>query len=113
MVYLLPNWGMGESQLHNQINFNQQLHTADLLSQLSSDRCKDQDDDEVSLLPLNNQVGGHTRLMLLDQLTICKPLNHKELEFYENIPHDIQMFVPKYKGTFKSSLLLAKLDQIH
>lgn len=61
MVYLLADWGMGESHLHNQHNLNQQLRTADLLSQLSSDRCKDQqDDDEVSLLPLNNQVShGH------------------------------------------------------
>lgn len=44
------------------------------------------------------QVGGHTRLLLLNQNTICKPLNKRELDFYRNIPQDIQMFVPKFKG---------------
>ena len=51
-----------------------------------------------------SQVGGHTRLLLLDQGTICKPLNPRELDFYQNIPHDIEMFVPKYKG--KCSFIL-------
>lgn len=49
---------------------------------------------------LSVQVGGHTRMLLLDQGTICKPLNPKELDFYQNIPQDIQTFVPKYKGKF-------------
>lgn len=45
------------------------------------------------------QVGGHTRLMVLNPSTICKPLNFRELEFYQNIQdQDIKMFVPKYKG---------------
>lgn len=44
------------------------------------------------------QVGGHTRLLLLDERTICKPLNRRELEFYQNIPAEIKVFVPKYKG---------------
>lgn len=46
------------------------------------------------------QVGGHTRMLLLDQDTICKPLNPRELDFYQNIPQDIQNFVPKYKGIY-------------
>lgn len=44
------------------------------------------------------KVGGHTRLLLLNQGTVIKPLNIRELDFYQNIPQDIQMFVPKYKG---------------
>lgn len=44
------------------------------------------------------QVGGHTRLLLLNQSTVIKPLNLRELEFYQNIPSDIQQFVPKYRG---------------
>lgn len=45
------------------------------------------------------QVGGHTRLMVLNPQTICKPLNYRELDFYQNIQdQDIKMFVPKYKG---------------
>lgn len=56
------------------------------------------DEDEVSLFPLQNQVGGHTRLLLLNQSTICKPLNPRELDFYQNLPSDIEFFVPEYKG---------------
>lgn len=108
MVYLLADWGMGESQLHrnNKHGFSQQFcqSSSELLQQLSVDHCNDQqDDDEVSLFPLNNQVGGHTRLLLLDQGTICKPLNPRELDFYQNIPHDIEMFVPKYKGVMQGT----------
>uniref|UniRef100_A0A1B6FW76 Kinase n=1 Tax=Cuerna arida TaxID=1464854 RepID=A0A1B6FW76_9HEMI len=91
MVFLLDDWGMGDEHLLNQHNVNQ-YH-------LSLDHV----DDEVSLLPLNNQVGGHTRLLLLDQGTICKPLNPRELEFYQNIPLDIQNFVPKYKGVMQGT----------
>lgn len=57
-----------------------------------------EDGDEVSLKPLHDQVGGHTRLLLLNSATICKPLNPRELDFYENLPADIQEFVPSYKG---------------
>lgn len=108
MVYLLADWGMGESQLHscNKHGFSQQFcpSSSEILQQLSVEHCNDQqDDDEVALFPLNNQVGGHTRLLLLDQGTICKPLNPRELDFYQNIPHDIEMFVPKYKGVMQGT----------
>lgn len=36
--------------------------------------------------------------MLLNQSTVIKPLNLRELDFYQNIPQDILKFVPKYKG---------------
>lgn len=57
--------------------------------------------DEVSLHPLLDQVGGHTRLLVLNPATICKPLNRRELNFYENLPDDIREFVPSYKGIEK------------
>ncbi|XP_043524162.1 uncharacterized protein LOC122536123 isoform X3 [Frieseomelitta varia] len=63
----------------------------------------EENDEEVALLPLKNQVGGHTRLLLLNQNTICKPLNCRELDFYQNIPQDIQIFVPKFKGVLQAS----------
>lgn len=71
----------------------------------SNEKCvpKKCDEDEVSLLPLQNQVGGHTRLLLLNQSTICKPLNPRELDFYQNLPCDIQIFVPEYKGVMQAS----------
>ncbi|XP_043590438.1 uncharacterized protein LOC122571139 isoform X2 [Bombus pyrosoma] len=89
MVYLSDSWGMGEtkSQCHNTNSSSSFL----------------QENDEVALLPLKNQVGGHTRLLLLNQNTICKPLNCRELDFYQNIPQDIQIFVPKFKGVLQAS----------
>lgn len=91
MVYLSAVWGMGEtkSQCHNTTN--------------SSSSFLQENDEEVALLPLTNQVGGHTRLLLLNQNTICKPLNSRELDFYQNIPQDIQIFVPKFKGVMQTS----------
>lgn len=58
------------------------------------------------------QVGGHTRLLLLNQSTVIKPLNIRELDFYQNIPSDIQAFVPKYKGESESLLFTAKKSVI-
>lgn len=51
-------------------------------------------------------MGGHTRLLLLNQSTVIKPLNIRELDFYQNIPHDIEYFVPKYKGMIDSPTIL-------
>jgi len=93
MVYLPGEWGMCELETRTSSHF---------LS-LPSDGISDLEDHEVSLFPLNNQVGGHTRLLLLDQGTICKPLNPRELEFYQNIPSEIQLFVPKYKGVMQGT----------
>ncbi|BES96349.1 Inositol polyphosphate kinase [Nesidiocoris tenuis] len=87
MVYLPGDWGMGDLEKRN----------------LSHDQLVSDIDHEVALLPLNNQVGGHTRLLLLDEGTICKPLNKRELEFYQNIPEEIKPFVPKYKGVMQGS----------
>jgi inositol-hexakisphosphate kinase len=64
------------------------------------------DDDETEISYLSNQVGGHTRLLLLNDKTVIKPLNSRELEFYQNIPQEIQQFVPKYKGKFSFEKLL-------
>lgn len=92
MVYLSGVWGMGEtdSQCHGTSS-----------SQVSA--YLHEHDEEVALLPLKNQVGGHTRLLLLNPNTICKPLNCRELDFYQNIPQDIQIFVPKFKGVIQAT----------
>lgn len=70
----------------------------DTVKESETNISKKLEEDEVSLFPLQNQVGGHTRLLLLNQSTICKPLNPRELNFYRNLPRDIQIFVPEYKG---------------
>ncbi|KAJ8917742.1 hypothetical protein NQ315_005193 [Exocentrus adspersus] len=99
MVYLLAEWGMGDPDTRKR-------SYADPSSE--SFRCVDRldhDDGEVDLFPLSNQVGGHTRLMLLNPSTICKPLNFRELDFYQNIQEqDIKNFVPKYKGVMQATL---------
>lgn len=92
MVYLTGLWGMGETE--------SQCHSTNASPVSSSFQ---DHDEEVALHPLKNQVGGHTRLLLLNQNTICKPLNCRELDFYQNIPQDIQMFVPKFKGVMQAS----------
>ncbi|RZF40561.1 hypothetical protein LSTR_LSTR013132 [Laodelphax striatellus] len=124
MVYVLDNWGMGDSQLlrggnssvqrHLQVQHNvgsnafrsqiqqcqqiqhrhgnrRHLDSDDFGHEADDDDDGEEDDDEISLL------------LLLDQSTICKPLNPRELHFYQNIPHDIQMFVPKYKGVMQAT----------
>lgn len=82
---------------------NEFLKPHSILSQNNSSESDDDESthhDEINLYPLSNQVGGHTRLLLLNDKTVIKPLNFRELEFYQNIPgNDIQHFVPNYKGT--------------
>lgn len=91
-------------QQHHRNYLNEFLKPHSILSQNNSSESSDDDSnhfDEISLYPLSNQVGGHTRLLLLNDKTVIKPLNIRELEFYQNIPgNDIQHFVPKYKGTY-------------
>lgn len=90
-------------------SLNEFLKPHSILSQNNNSSESDDDDDEqskkdeINLYPLSNQVGGHTRLLLLNDMTVIKPLNIRELEFYQNIPGQtaIQYFVPKYKGELK------------
>lgn len=56
---------------------------------------------EAVLQPFAHQVGGHTRLMMLDSSTLCKPLIQRELQFYLNIPRDMRHFTPRYKGVIQ------------
>lgn len=84
---------------HNQYHQQQQQH------QQQQHNDTESDEDEIALYPLNNQVGGHTRLLLLNQSTVIKPLNLRELEFYQNIPSDIQQFVPKYRGVMQATTM--------
>lgn len=87
---------------------NEFLKPHSILSQNNSSESDDDDEqskkDEINLYPLTNQVGGHTRLLLLNDKTVIKPLNIRELEFYQNIPgNDITQFVPNYKGKRKNN----------
>lgn len=98
MVYSL-GWGMGEPERRGADRKRAQPPAASVVhSPISLD-----DGHEVDVLPLHNQVGGHTRLLVLNDSTVIKPLNIRELHFYQNIPEDIQNFVPRYKGVMQAS----------
>ncbi|CAH0585583.1 unnamed protein product [Chrysodeixis includens] len=98
MVYSL-GWGMGEPERRGaDRKRGQPAPVAVVHSPLSPD-----EGHEVDVLPLHNQVGGHTRLLVLNDSTVIKPLNIRELHFYQNIPEDIQNFVPRYKGVMQAS----------
>ncbi|XP_075538743.1 inositol hexakisphosphate kinase 1-like isoform X1 [Dermacentor variabilis] len=58
-------------------------------------------DTEAVLLPFAHQVGGHSRMLLLDPGTLCKPLIPRELHFYLHVPREMRPFVPAYKGVIQ------------
>ncbi|KAF4526592.1 hypothetical protein B566_EDAN006407 [Ephemera danica] len=124
MVFLLPDWGMGESVDSASSKYASHATTsavrsvglatsnasgASLRRDVSSSGTavaapQPDQGDEVSLLPLTSQVGGHTRLLVLDdESTICKPLNPRELNFYKNTPAEIERFIPKFKGVMQAA----------
>jgi hypothetical protein len=55
--------------------------------------------DELSLKPLKAQVGGHVYMKILNDHYVCKPLNERELQFYQNIPTKLADHVPAFQGT--------------
>ena len=58
--------------------------------------CKDC--GRVRLIPYENQVSGHHKVMLFDESTICKPVIAKEFEFYKSFPPILRKFIPEIKG---------------
>eukprot|EP00096_Caligus_rogercresseyi_P004298 TRINITY_DN1850_c0_g1_i2.p1 TRINITY_DN1850_c0_g1~~TRINITY_DN1850_c0_g1_i2.p1 ORF type:complete len:359 (-),score=119.27 TRINITY_DN1850_c0_g1_i2:206-1282(-) len=60
------------------------------------------EEEGVFLEPFIHQVGGHFPLVSLDDFTLCKPLNLKELQFYQNLPDSLTPFTPSYKGTMRA-----------
>jgi len=55
----------------------------------------------LRLTPFANQVGGHTSFFRFSKKAVCKPLTHREHQFYEilEILHpDLLPFVPQYLG---------------
>ncbi|KAK0087227.1 hypothetical protein PV325_001469 [Microctonus aethiopoides] len=111
MVYLTGAWGMGETDPQCLSTNSSPVSSSTSTSSTVTNAFRQENDEEVALHPLNNQVGGHTRLLLLNQNTICKPLNRRELDFYRNIPQDIQMFVPKFKGVIQASSSCGEVEK--
>ena len=55
--------------------------------------------EQLSLKPLKAQVGGHVYMKILNDQYVCKPLNERELQFYQNIPKLLVEHVPAFQGT--------------
>ncbi|XP_072041973.1 inositol hexakisphosphate kinase 3-like [Amphiura filiformis] len=55
--------------------------------------------DGVILMPFSHQVGGHAGMLKYNDATVCKPLNPRELLFYQSLPEDMVHFMPEYRGT--------------
>ena len=68
---------------------------------ISSWDIEDEEESPVQLEPFIHQVGGHFPLVSLDTTTLCKPLNERELRFYQTLPPSLIPFAPSYKGTMK------------
>ncbi|KAJ1913683.1 inositol polyphosphate kinase kcs1 [Mycoemilia scoparia] len=74
---------------------------------LSSDDSYYQEDHQLQtpssfqLTPFTNIVGGHTPFLKFSGRAICKPLNKRELQFYESVAalHPrLRSFLPEYLG---------------
>eukprot|EP00088_Acartia_fossae_P055532 TRINITY_DN6443_c0_g2_i2.p1 TRINITY_DN6443_c0_g2~~TRINITY_DN6443_c0_g2_i2.p1 ORF type:complete len:449 (+),score=91.23 TRINITY_DN6443_c0_g2_i2:94-1440(+) len=55
--------------------------------------------EQLKLEPFIHQVGGHSPLFCLDSLTVCKPLEQREFNFYSSLPNTLIPFTPHFKGT--------------
>ncbi|KAL1890913.1 inositol polyphosphate kinase kcs1 [Ceratocystis pirilliformis] len=55
----------------------------------------------IELIPYKHQVGGHTTLWRFSKRAVCKQLNNRENEFYEEVERyhrDLLPFLPRYIG---------------
>jgi len=51
------------------------------------------------LRPLRAQVGGHVGMKIFNDHYVCKPLNRRELKFYQFLPKQLSSLVPEFVGT--------------
>lgn len=86
-------------------------------------RARTQHNNENKLKTLYSQVGGHVNMKILDEKVyprsccpknifliifyplkfVCKPLNRREVKFYQHLPKQLCDLVPKYHGTVLGS----------
>lgn len=55
--------------------------------------------DAIELIPYRHQVGGHTTMWRFSKRAVCKELNNRENEFYENVERlhpKLCKFLPRY-----------------
>ncbi|XP_023325142.1 inositol hexakisphosphate kinase 1 [Eurytemora carolleeae] len=56
-------------------------------------------EEELKLEPFIHQVGGHSPLFCLDPVTVCKPFEQREFNFYSTLPQNLLPFTPTFKGS--------------
>ncbi|KAI8340944.1 hypothetical protein BC941DRAFT_418628 [Chlamydoabsidia padenii] len=73
----------------------------------------------LPLLPFQNQVGGHCSFFRFSKRAICKPMSHKEQEFYEYLEHlhaPLLPFTSQYLGvvnvTYRSTNAQPMLPEV-
>jgi len=57
--------------------------------------------EQLRLEPFIHQVGGHSPLFCLDQITVCKPFEQREHNFYRTLPDCLQVYTPSFKGAMQ------------
>lgn len=92
-----------------QVLIPQQVKASDLASPGYEDHVHDhqlspeQPLDAIELVPYRHQVGGHTTVWRFSKKAVCKQLNNRENEFYEQIERyhrDLLPFLPRYVFSF-------------
>ena len=69
----------------------------------ASTSAEDAVDNTDHFKSLRSQVGGHVNMKILNEAYVCKPLNSREVRFYQKLPSQLQDFVPNYHGTFSEN----------
>merc|ERR1719422_800961 len=60
-------------------------------------------DHQENFKTLYSQVGGHVNMKILNETLVCKPLNKREVKFYQHLPRQLYDFVPRYHGTVQGN----------
>jgi len=58
------------------------------------------EEDVIMLEPFIHQVGGRSTILMYGQ-NVCKPVNLRELAFYETVPEELKPFVPEFRGVIE------------
>lgn len=67
--------------------------------------------DAIELVPYSHQVGGHTTIWKFSKRAVCKQLNNRENEFYEDIERyhrDLLPFLPRYVKSCSDGALIQR-----
>ncbi|XP_076041441.1 inositol hexakisphosphate kinase 3-like isoform X2 [Oratosquilla oratoria] len=82
------------------------MHICSSLSSMTLGTMNHDTDKEelIQLEPLMHQVGGHSSMFVLDDVTVCKPLIGREYRFYRTLPVDMKRYTPEFRGTLQVML---------